>query len=1096
MSEAPELERRMAHALESDDGDEARRQAILRRRMFGAHTAPEQMIGRFTIEERVGAGAVGVVYRARDPGLDRPVAIKVLRAGLADTAGKRMLREARALARLNHPNVVTVFEVGEVKGQPYIAMEYVEGQTLAEWQQGRSPEAIIDAYLSAARGLAMVHRTGLVHRDFKPANILVGNDGRVRVADFGLVRDEGSAVNAPRTAGAAKVAQAKDLTATGGVLGTPAYMAPEQLAVGKADHRSDQFSFCVALYEALAGRRPFASDRPGALLHSIRRGPPPNSNIPSKLTGTLARGLAAAPADRWPDMDALVAALSSRRPGRRWLLAVLTLALVAGIWALASSGGGQHPNQAHIEAVAAAQTKVGTDPSTAALILKELDPTTTGWTEVAREVLSGAVTQVTIRASADFTAVSLTPSDGLSVWRADGLGVSFDGDAEVAASPAAFMSWMTDITSTAQHIALIDLMRAGEIRPGTVLANGALRCLTPTAVLDIDRDGHTTRLPRTVPDPACIAPAGDGILYLPTQGVAQFVPFGPSGPSKPSEIVLPRTDFAKDVSAMQRNAKTAAVGQRDGGIVIWDGATRLLEPKLATPVQQVRLSDTSEWLLATSTKGLSAWHLPDDEPLGVILPGSFNTFAFGFMDNSRAFGARGVGEANVINLHSLRRTPLRGANGEILYIASDGRRLATGESSRTLRLWDLSGPHGTVLGRHPAAIWSASRDSTGRWLATAGLNGVVNLFGLRAGQRTRSLVGHTGNVYFSVFSPDSTLLATGSADGTARLWRLDQPDAPPLVFEGHDGFAYALAFSDDGRWLAVGDRQGGVRLWSTTAPALGRLVGTHPGNDSMRRIHSLTFTADGTKVWSAAKDGLVIGWPTDPDAVSEPVTLPNHGFLSAIVRLATGRLATIAADGVLRTWSPSGAPLASYTSDAGIAGWAHNAAGTHMALSYADGAVLVWDLADQTKPSWGLPKGTVSAEFMTFDTSGTRLVLGDVEGRISVYTLPDVTPAWRFEGHHGAIRHLSFDGDDVISASSDGTVRRWAAPQNPAAMKRLLAERTTDCLDVDQRTAWLGESAVQAAESEARCRTENLQRRRDALAPAAGPRTPSQRSQP
>jgi tetratricopeptide (TPR) repeat protein len=277
-------------------------------------------VGRYQIEGLIGAGAMGVVYRARDPVLGRAVAVKVLRAARFE---ERQLREAEALARLSHPNVVTVYDAGRVGERVFVAMELVEGETLAAWlaSRPRAAEQIVARFREAGAGLAAAHATGLVHRDFKPHNVLCGDDGRVRVADFGLAHlGESAAAGAARGAGPA---------------GTPAYMAPEQLANGVVDARSDQFGFCVALYEALYGARPFTGDTIDQLAAAVAArevAPPRRAGVRAAVRSALARGLRRDPAERYPDMAALLAALAPRPSARRkWSAAVLLLACAVAI---------------------------------------------------------------------------------------------------------------------------------------------------------------------------------------------------------------------------------------------------------------------------------------------------------------------------------------------------------------------------------------------------------------------------------------------------------------------------------------------------------------------------------------------------------------------------------------------------------------------------------------------------------------------------------------------------------------------------------------------------------------------------------------------
>jgi eukaryotic-like serine/threonine-protein kinase len=311
--------------------------------------------GRYRIERVLGEGGMGTVLAAVDPQLDRLVALKILRTGrAADVSGAagpserrshstdptehaRLLREARAMAQITHPNVIAVFDVGTHDGQPFIAMELVEGVTLRRWlQDERTFEEIVRVFVDAGRGLAAAHGVGLIHRDFKPSNVLVGDDGRVRVLDFGLVRAGDPVASSERSeSGTGRSSTAGDLTEAGLVMGTPKYMSPEQHLAASVDERSDQFSFCVALFEALYGTPPFAAQSAGDLGRAKLDGdvqrPSGARSVPAWVWGVVARGLAARRGDRWPDMGALLVALD---PGRRATRRRFALAAVPCVGAL------------------------------------------------------------------------------------------------------------------------------------------------------------------------------------------------------------------------------------------------------------------------------------------------------------------------------------------------------------------------------------------------------------------------------------------------------------------------------------------------------------------------------------------------------------------------------------------------------------------------------------------------------------------------------------------------------------------------------------------------------------------------------------------
>jgi serine/threonine protein kinase/tetratricopeptide (TPR) repeat protein len=400
-------------------------------------------IGRYVVLGLVGRGGMGEVYAAYDPELDRKVAVKLLRvkpgAGVSLTEGRqRTLREAQAIARLSHPNVVVVYDVGTFEEKVFIAMEFVEGHTAGFWSQSqtRTWEEALKVYQAAGRGLAAAHEKGLVHRDFKPDNIMVSRDGQVRVMDFGLARQaekpvtvtgekaivtgdgvtttqrlpaplaepgaplrepgapiaplDGSTLVLTPNAGddgtsefesSKTAAFDQRLTRTGAMMGTPAYMAPEQFRGRATDARCDQFAFCVALYEALYGERPFGGNTLMALTTNVVNGrvreAPANTKVPLWIRKILLRGLRVNADERFPSMVELLEALG-RDPAvarRRWILAtsgaVLLLAAgtgfgmrqgmaeskpvcrggpekLDGIWEVVPAGSGETPRQAQL----------------------------------------------------------------------------------------------------------------------------------------------------------------------------------------------------------------------------------------------------------------------------------------------------------------------------------------------------------------------------------------------------------------------------------------------------------------------------------------------------------------------------------------------------------------------------------------------------------------------------------------------------------------------------------------------------------------------------------------------------------------------------
>jgi hypothetical protein len=303
-------------------------------------------VGRYVILSAIGRGGMGVVYAAHDPQLDRQVALKLLRTTDSPEEAERLVREAQALAKLTDPHVVAVYDAGEVDGQVFVAMQLVDGEDLAAALQKRRRSEDVSQVLSwfrdAGRGLAAAHAARLIHRDFKPSNVLIDKTGRVAVTDFGIAREQGRTHDPERRA----------LSSANKLIGTPAYMSPEQHAMERATEASDQFAFCVSLWEALFDCHPFVADRAatssveigiaifeGKILPPRRRG-----RVPRRIVDTLERGLSRDPGARWPSMTALVEALGPAQPRRKWPFAVAAAVAVGGaavavmVWPASSPG--------------------------------------------------------------------------------------------------------------------------------------------------------------------------------------------------------------------------------------------------------------------------------------------------------------------------------------------------------------------------------------------------------------------------------------------------------------------------------------------------------------------------------------------------------------------------------------------------------------------------------------------------------------------------------------------------------------------------------------------------------------------------------------
>ncbi|MFO0598022.1 MAG: serine/threonine-protein kinase [Myxococcaceae bacterium] len=366
-------------------------------RRSGGSSVVHEVIGRYRVTKLLGEGAMGRVFEANDPELHRAVAVKVVRGANNPEMRARLQREAQAAARVKHPNVVTVYDVGTVGEEVFVAMELVAGGSLRGWLKGGRREwaDVVRVFTGAGRGLAAVHDAGLVHRDFKPDNVLLDADGTARVSDFGLVGVErNAAAGAPVEPASSASTATPALTQTGTLMGTPAYMAPELFAGQPATPASDQFAFCVSLYEALSGHRPFKANSFDELKAAVQRGAdveaPPGA--PAWLAKLVRRGLDADPARRFPSMTELVRQLDEVPRQRRRVTTLssaagVVVALVAGAAWLArpppcgvfSVGDAWGPERrAEVSKGLEAQ---GVAPSLLATVLADLDAYAKNWVD-------------------------------------------------------------------------------------------------------------------------------------------------------------------------------------------------------------------------------------------------------------------------------------------------------------------------------------------------------------------------------------------------------------------------------------------------------------------------------------------------------------------------------------------------------------------------------------------------------------------------------------------------------------------------------------------------------------------------------------------
>ena len=1059
------------------------RKGDVKARLFGAPVESPR-VGRYAILRRLGEGGMGVVFSGYDDELDRKVAIKLVRGELAGAAMiERLRREAQALARLSHPNVVQVYEVGTFQDQAYVAMEFVAGQTLRAYQAapGRRADEVLAAYLQAGRGLAAAHAAGLVHRDFKPDNALVGDDGRVRVVDFGLARLGEAAGDGPedRVAETLPSGQPEDarLTASGAVLGTPAYMAPEQIDGRPADARSDLFSFCVALYEGLYGRRPFAGARPIDLRQAIAAGqieaPAADPGLPAALRRAIVRGLADDPAARWPGMAPLLAALGGDvgRRRRRTAWAVLgALSVGAGFFGLQAWNDAERAralraerrraDQAERDArdaeEAAAQTaRVGLARRLAAqsALERERDPPSALLLAVeAVEVTRQAEEPVLVEAEQALR-------DALDTPRSVPL-----------AAPGAAAAAKIALSPDGRWAAVRDA--AGALRLWDLA--GAPRSVETSLSAVPEPEGPGSLALSFTPDSTMLLAgrAGGGAWRLAVEA--------PTRPPEPLETGVPARELVMGA------AGTRALALGEAGAALLDlsgGAAPRVLAGLSGHVREASFSPDGRRLLTIAGDGSARlWAAQDGRPERTLRG----------PDVARRTRGAWRGDGGAVVLAGPERTAqvfpagggpprtLRGHTGEVYAVGftGDGAPLTIALDD-TLRRWDEDGGstrvelvrHGEAVGGaqplpdadlllgtpYGGAVWLWAAGERGEPLAlrghassvtavrsdAAGARLLTAAYGdpaprlWRLGDDAQVLRGHEGLIERLAWNHDGTRLLSAGLDGTARVWW--RSGAPPAVLRRHrEDSAVAAAWRPDGRHVATAGSDGAARLWRVDGPEpalVASLLGEPVPRDSEAApaLRDVAWGPAGDRLAIAGEDGAVRLWRIGGDgapAAAEKVVLGTGSI--ELVRFSPdgGLLACAGEDGDARllalTGDRAGPPRAIGGHAAPIRGLAFSADGRLLATASDDGTARVFALPGGTpvRELAGHARGLWSVEF---DRAGERAVTASADGTVRIWAVkePESEPI-ALLGHGQAVLSASFSSDGaLLTTSADGTARLW-----------------------------------------------------------------------
>ncbi|MEZ4380003.1 MAG: serine/threonine-protein kinase [Nannocystaceae bacterium] len=902
---APEVRGRVdgedATMLASPGEAPGRSDAATHRAVVGDRRRVPTRIGRYLVIERLGEGGMGVVFAAYDPQLDRKVAIKLVRPAYTETSGgeaqARLLREAQALARLRHPNIVQVYEVGAFGDEVFVAMEFVDGVTLRTWQfeHARSWREILKVYQAAGRGLAAAHGAGLVHRDFKPDNVLVTPDGEARVLDFGL-----AARGEPPTPASVDLSgddAPVDLTMTGALVGTPAYMSPEQHRGEAADVRSDVFAFSVSLFEALYGIRPFAGNSLTEICASIFTNqlvtPPPFVKIPAWLRRTIYRGLRIDPAGRPQDMEAMLRALG-RDPARYLAVAGVLLVFVAiigglvlalrtaeGRQSLRDQGARARADFDHARAMAledalrgrrerssgaryaswvaaAAGERLGTRPAEALAALRNLegapidDDAFAHARAVASEAIARGIPSATWRGEAPVSALVLRDRWVVSGDAAGGLAVrDLEAPARgvVAALPEGAIAAAIDdldaavVDASAGASAGASASERPPLRVVAVAGGELLRW--DVAAGELVRDGDATYLS------AAIAPGGERFAGGGDDGRLRITAWT-------GEAIHVYPTHAAPVTAVAfgSDGETLASGADDGRVMLWKLAngTHLEFGGLRSAVRDLHVESgrggAARRVYATTVRGeASAWAADGASAAAVELgDAALLRTAPRVRLRLRTDGRLSLRYDDPADRELPHDRRTRAAD-----LASDGQRLALARGS-VIELWDARARRGEALPEAGQRLrelrWSPDR----RWLAGAAQDGALYLWDVGAGQR--SVLRAAGPRIEAMAFVGDALVTTDGA-GEVLAWALAggvSPEARRLPTIASQRQLQLLPLADDA-----------MMVWSRDSPFDAVMIVGVDGEerllaDARAAIHSAAISGDGERLIFASTHGEAELW--------------------------------------------------------------------------------------------------------------------------------------------------------------------------------------------------------------------------------------------
>lgn len=998
-------------------------------------------IGRFVIQSRLGAGAFGTVYRAYDPHLEREVALKVPNPGVLDSPKRvaRFLREAKSAANLRHPHIVPVYDAGRDNEQYYIATAFIAGQPLADRIEDQGNEFRQAAIWTRelAEALAYAHEQRIVHRDVKPANCMVDEEGHLHLMDFGL---------------AFRQEEESRLTNDGTVLGTPAYMAPEQAAGREAGPAADQYSVGVILYELLTGRTPFAGPVSVVIHNQIHMDPePPHRQRPdvSKDLETIClKALSKESGQRYVSCQALADDL------RRWLEGEPILARRVGPVERLVTWTRRNPITAGLVATLAVVLVAGTTISTAlAVEANRRAAAETRALKRATEATDEAIAQARIADDERSRA-----EDELE--RAERLFyASKINSAESALNRLDSTGAINHLNGSPKH------RRGWEFRHLWNRADQSRQTLT----------GHLGGL-----DTVCITPDGTRIV---SAGVENTVRIWDAKTGRECLILKGHRGSVSCVRVTPDSQRIVS-GSKDGTVKIWDietGEELHTFTNQAGAVHCVCISPDGRWIVGGGGGGtLNIWDTETKQGLRTLSGHTGQVLSVSISSDGRRIvsggddtlikvwdattgqellTAKGHSESicftpdglRIVNALGDTVTVWGGNNGEELLalkghtgsvlsvcVTPDGRQIVSGGRDRTVKVWDaVNGQELRTLSGHTDWVKSVGVSPDGRRLVSGSRDGTVKVWDAQNGQESGMLSWRPGRGHSNCVTSTARRIVSGDADGN--IYILDAETGQEVrTLTGHTSHVACLSVTSDGRRIVSGGFDASIKVWdSVSGQELWSKPSGHPGG-----IRSVCFSHDGYRTVGSHITSLKV-WKTETgEELCSPAghdsTVTSVGFAPNGKWFVSG-----CNSGTLKAWdTETGQELRTLNGHSSyVLSLVVTPDGRRIISGGDDSMIKIWnaETGEELRTISG-HTGPIGSLAVTPD--GQRIVSGGEDKTMKVWDVETGQELLALSGHIGAVKSVNVTPDGRRIISSDGTIRIWEAGREPAISRFRLGSFT------------------------------------------------------